>query len=311
VALANIDVIIQLIRNAGNPTQAKTGLLAQAWPLGHVTSMLDCVGDEKDIARPEWLEAKFGIHNGEYHFTEQQAQAILDLRLQKLTGLEHDNLLNEYKELLNAIHELQKILSDPDRLLEVIREEFLSIKAQYHDPRRTEIKINTADIHLEDLIPQEDVVVTLSHQGYIKYQPLSDYEAQHRGGKGKSAARTKDEDFIERLLVANTHDNILCFSSRGRLYWLKVYQLPEASRGARGRPIVNLLPLNPDERITAILPIKNYETGHNVFMATACGVVKKIALSEFSRPRSTGIYTLNLDDGDELIGVDLTDGTMK
>ncbi|ASV33277.1 DNA topoisomerase (ATP-hydrolyzing) subunit A [Candidatus Hamiltonella defensa] len=309
VALANIDVIIQLIRNAGNPTHAKTGLLAQAWPLGHVTSMLDCVGDEKDIARPEWLEAKFGIHNGEYHFTEQQAQAILDLRLQKLTGLEHDNLLNEYKELLNAIHELQKILSDPDRLMEVIREEFLSIKAQYHDPRRTEIKINTADIHLEDLIPQEDVVVTLSHQGYIKYQPLSDYEAQHRGGKGKSAARTKDEDFIERLLVANTHDNILCFSSRGRLYWLKVYQLPEASRGARGRPIVNLLPLNPDERITAILPVKNYETGQYVFMATACGVVKKIALLEFSRPRSTGIYTLNLDDGDELIGVDLTDGT--
>lgn len=193
--------------------------------------------------------------------------------------------------------------------MEVIREELEIIRDTYNDPRRTEITENTADINIEDLINQEDVVVTLSHQGYVKYQPLSDYEAQRRGGKGKSAARTKDEDFIDRLLVANTHDTILCFSSRGRLYWMKVYQLPEASRGARGRPIVNLLPLEQDERITAILPVREYEEGYNVFMATASGTVKKTPLQEFSRPRSAGIIAVNLNDGDELIGVDLTDGS--
>lgn len=193
--------------------------------------------------------------------------------------------------------------------MEVIREELVAIKEQYNDLRRTEITANTSDINIEDLINQEDVVVTLSHQGYVKYQPLSDYEAQRRGGKGKSAARIKEEDFIDRLLVANTHDTILCFSSRGRLYWMKVYQLPEASRGARGRPIVNLLPLEPNERITAILPVREYEEGCHVFMATASGTVKKTALTEFSRPRSAGIIAVNLNEGDELIGVDLTDGS--
>ncbi|WP_033570154.1 DNA topoisomerase (ATP-hydrolyzing) subunit A [Dickeya undicola] len=307
IALANIDPIIELIRHAATPAEAKSALVAQAWALGSVAAMLERAGD--DAARPEWLEPEFGIHEGKYHLTEQQAQAILDLRLQKLTGLEHEKLLDEYKELLAQIAELLFILRSPERLMEVIREELMAIREQYNDARRTEITHNSADINIEDLISEENVVVTLSHQGYVKYQPLSDYEAQRRGGKGKSAARIKEEDFIDRLLVANTHDTILCFSSRGRLYWLKVYQLPEASRGARGRPIINLLPLEQDERITAILPVREYEEGMNVFMATASGTVKKTALTEFSRPRSAGIIAVNLNDGDELIGVDLTDGS--
>ncbi|KMW71966.1 DNA gyrase subunit A [Photorhabdus luminescens subsp. luminescens] len=306
VALANIDPIIELIRLAPTPAEAKAALIAKPWELGSVAAMLERAGD--DAARPEWLEPQYGVHEGKYYLTEQQAQAILDLRLQKLTGLEHEKLLDEYRELLTLIGELLFILENPERLMEVIREELLAIKAQYSDARRTEITENTADINIEDLINQEDVVVTLSHQGYVKYQPLSDYEAQRRGGKGKSAARIKEEDFIEKLLVANTHDTILCFSSRGRLYWMKVYQLPEASRGARGRPIVNLLPLEQDERITAILPVREYEEGLYVFMATASGTVKKTALQDFSRPRSAGILAVNLNEGDELIGVDLTDG---
>jgi DNA gyrase subunit A len=307
IALANIDPIIELIRSASTPSEAKTALIARSWALGNVAAMLQAAGD--DAARPEWLEPQYGIHDGQYYLTDQQAQAILDLRLQKLTGLEHEKLLDEYKELLSEIAELLHILQNPERLMEVIREELEAIKTQYSDKRRTEITVNTADINIEDLINQEDVVVTLSHQGYVKYQPLSDYEAQRRGGKGKMAARIKDEDFIDRLLVANTHDTILLFSSRGRLYWMKVYQLPEASRGARGRPIINLLPLEANERITAILPVREYEEGRHVFMATASGTVKKTSLTEFSRPRSAGIIAVNLNDGDELIGVDVTDGS--
>lgn len=307
VALANIDPIIELIRKASTPAEAKAGLIAQSWNLGNVAAMLERAGD--NAARPEWLEDQFGVHDGKYFLTEQQAQAILDLRLQKLTGLEHEKLLEEYRDLLKQIEELLYILRSPDRLMEVIREELEAIRDIYNDVRRTEITENTADINIEDLISQEDVVVTLSHQGYVKYQPLTDYEAQRRGGKGKSAARIKEEDFIERLLVANTHDTILCFSSRGRLYWMKVYQLPEASRGARGRPIVNLLPLEPNERITAILPVRDYEEGYFVFMATASGTVKKTPLQDFSRPRSAGIIAVNLNEGDELIGVDLTNGS--
>ncbi|VTN10510.1 DNA gyrase subunit A [Raoultella terrigena] len=247
--------------------------------------------------------------DGQYYLTEQQAQAILDLRLQKLTGLEHEKLLDEYKELLEQIAELLHILGSADRLMEVIREELEAMRETVRRPGvAPKSPPTTADINIEDLINQEDVVVTLSHQGYVKYQPLTDYEAQRRGGKGKSAARIKEEDFIDRLLVANTHDTILLFSSRGRLYWMKVYQLPEASRGARGRPIVNLLPLEANERITAILPVREYEEGVNVFMATASGTVKKTALTEFSRPRSAGIIAVNLNEGDELIGVDLTNG---
>lgn len=306
IALANIDPIIELIRNAPTPAAAKEGLLSQPWQLGNVEAMLAAAG--VDAARPEDLDENLGIRGGVYHLSEAQAQAILDLRLQKLTGLEHEKILDEYKSLLDVIAELLHILHSPARLMEVIREELEKIKAQYNDPRRTEITASSGDINLEDLINPEDVVVTLSHEGYVKYQPLSDYEAQRRGGKGKSATKMKDEDFIEKLLVANTHDTILCFSSRGRLYWLKVYQLPQASRGARGRPIVNLLPLEENERITAILPVKEYAEDKFIVMATAGGLVKKTALTEFSRPRANGIIAVNLRDDDELIGVDITEG---
>ena len=306
IALANVDPIIELIRQAPNPESAKRELLARPWQLGHVAEMLAATG--VDAARPEDLDEQYGIRNGLYYLTDVQAQAILDLRLQKLTNLGHDEILDEYKKLLEAIGELLYILRSPERLMEVIREELEQIREQFNDPRRTEITAASGDINLEDLIAQEDVVVTLSHEGYVKYQPISDYEAQRRGGKGKSATKMKEEDFIEKLLVANTHDTILCFSSRGRLYWLKVYQLPQASRGSRGRPIVNILPLNENERITAILPVTAYEEDKFVVMATAGGIVKKIALTEFSRPRSSGIIALNLRDEDELIGVDITDG---
>ena len=306
IALANVDPIIELIRQAPNPESAKRELLARPWQLGHVAEMLAATG--VDAARPEDLDEQYGIRDGLYYLTEVQAQAILDLRLQKLTNLGHDEILDEYKKLLEAIGELLYILRSPERLMEVIREELEQIREQFNDPRRTEITAASGDINLEDLIAQEDVVVTLSHEGYVKYQPISDYEAQRRGGKGKSATKMKEEDFIEKLLVANTHDTILCFSSRGRLYWLKVYQLPQASRGSRGRPIVNILPLNENERITAILPVTAYEENKFVVMATAGGIVKKIALTEFSRPRSSGIIALNLRDEDELIGVDITDG---
>ena len=307
IALANVDPIIELIRQAPNPETAKRELIARPWQLGHVADMLAAAG--VDAARPEDLDEQYGIRDGLYYLTEVQAQAILDLRLQKLTNLGHDEILDEYKKLLEAIGELLRILRSPERLMEVIREELEQIREQFNDPRRTEITAASGDINLEDLIAQEDVVVTLSHEGYVKYQPITDYEAQRRGGKGKSATKMKEEDFIEKLLVANTHDTILCFSSRGRLYWLKVYQLPQASRGSRGRPIVNILPLGENERITAILPVTAYEEDKFVIMATAGGVVKKIALTEFSRPRSSGIIALNLRDEDELIGVDITDGS--
>ena len=306
IALANIDEIIEMIRNAQTPAIAKAELQEKGWSLGTVAAMLEATG--VDAARPEWLAENYGVRDGLYYLTEQQAQAILDLRLHKLTGLEHEKILDEYKELLSLIAELMRILESPERLMEVIREELEVIRDTYGDTRKTEITAASADIDIEDLINQEDVVVTLSHEGYVKYQPLSDYEAQRRGGKGKSATRMKEEDFIERLLVANTHDTILCFSSRGRLYWMKVYQLPLASRTARGKPIVNLLPLEANERITAILPVKEYSEDTFVFMATGDGTVKKTPLSAFSRPRSAGIIAVNLRDGDSLIGVDLTNG---
>ncbi|CAD6507426.1 DNA topoisomerase (ATP-hydrolyzing) subunit A [Candidatus Profftia tarda] len=306
IALSNIEPIIQLIRHAPNAVEAKAQLVAGAWRLGIVQSML-CRTDDQANYR-ELPGVKCGILNNHYYLTQKQAQAILDLRLQKLNALEHSKLLNEYKVLSEQITALNLIVQKPARLMEVIREELVAVRNQFGDARRTRITENTADIKIEDLISKEDVVVTLSHQGYIKYQPLTDYHAQRRGGKGKSAARIKEEDFIDRLLVTHTHDTILCFSSRGRLYWIKVYQLPEASSTARGRPIINLLPLEFSERITAILPIRSYKEGQNVFMATAQGIVKKISLINLSRPRSTGIIAVKLNDGDELIGVDLTDG---
>ncbi|UVK77657.1 MAG: DNA gyrase subunit A [Sodalis sp. Fse] len=307
IALANIYPIIELIRQAQTPAKAKARLVARPWALGTVFAILERTID--DAACPEWMKMSFGIRDGQYYLTERQAQAILDLHLQKLTGLEHEKLLDEYKGLLTQISELIQILQDPERLMEVIREELIAIKEQYNDPRRTKITSNCSDINIEDLINQEDVVLTLSHHGYVKYQPLTDYDAQRRGGKGKSAARIKEEDFIDHLLVANTHDTILLFSSRGRMYWIKVYQFPEASRGSRGRPIANLLPLETDERITAIMPVREYEEACQVFMATASGIVKKTSLTEFSRSRSAGIIAVNLNKGDELIGVDLTDGS--
>ena len=269
--------------------------------------MLEAAG--VDASRPDDLPAECGIHDNQYYLSDAQAKAILELRLHRLTGLEHEKIVDEYKQILVEIGELLHILNSSERLKEVLREELERVKNEFGDARRTEITAASGDINLEDLIAQEDVVVTLSHEGYVKYQPLTDYEAQRRGGKGKSATKMKEEDFIERLLVANTHDTILCFSSRGRLYWLKVYQLPQASRGSRGRPIVNILPLEENERITAILPISAYEENKFVLMATAGGIVKKTALTEFSRPRSNGIIAVNLRDEDELIGVDITDGS--
>jgi DNA gyrase subunit A len=306
LALSNIDEIIELIRRAPTPAEAKAGLLARGWDLGNVASMLERAGT--DAARPEWLEPQFGIRDGQYFLTEQQAQAILDLRLHRLTGLEHEKILNEYKGLLEAIAELMLILSSTERLMEVIREELETVRDAFGDARRTEITAATHDIDMEELIAREDVVVTLSHEGYVKYQLLNEYEAQRRGGKGKSATKMKEEDYIERLLVANTHDNILCFSTRGKTYRLKVYQLPLASRTARGKPIVNILPLEENERITAILPVSEFAEDKYIFMATGDGTVKKTPLTQFANVRSNGLIAVNLREDDSLIGVDITNG---
>ncbi|MFP3014587.1 MAG: DNA topoisomerase (ATP-hydrolyzing) subunit A [Arsenophonus sp.] len=303
IALENIDTIIEVIRQATTPNDAKFALIDHSWNLGEVASML-----ANSYNNLESLEHKCSVRDNKYYLTELQAQVILDLRLQKLTSLEHNKILDEYSNHIKQIDLLLNILISTERSTDVIREELKCIKVQYCDARRTEIAENKPDINIEDLINKADVVVTLSNHGYIKYQKLSVYETQHRGGKGKLATRIKEEDFIERLLVTNTHDTILCFSSRGRLYWMKVYQLPESSRCARGRPIVNLLPLEQNERITAILPVRKFDDTHYVFMVTASGTVKKTPLKYFSRPRSAGIVAVNLNDGDELIGVDLTVG---
>ncbi|OOF45414.1 DNA topoisomerase (ATP-hydrolyzing) subunit A [Rodentibacter trehalosifermentans] len=303
VARSNIDEMIAIIRNSKNREEAANAISSRSWALhSDIINLLDIT------ARPDELEEGLGIQGSQYYLSPAQVNAILELRLHRLTGIAFEEVVKEYQELLVKIADLLHILSSAERLMEVIREELEEVKSQFGDERLTEITTASGDIDLEDLIAQEDVVVTLSHEGYVKYQPLTDYEAQRRGGKGKSATKMKEEDFIEKLLVANTHDTILCFSSRGRLYWLKVYQLPQASRGARGRPIVNILPLQENERITAILPVSAYEEDKFVVMATAGGIVKKIALTEFSRPRSSGIIALNLRDEDELIGVDITDG---
>ncbi|MFY1027287.1 DNA gyrase subunit A [Actinobacillus seminis] len=305
VAQANIDKIIDLIRNSKTRAEAEQKLLDTKWSAGDSAQMLAFA---ERIKYPQGLPTKLGKEGNVYCLSEVQTKAILELQLHRLTSLEKEKIFDEYNEIIDIINEYLYILNSAERLKEVLCEELEKVKADFADKRRTEITTASSDINLEDLIAQEDVVVTLSHEGYVKYQPLTVYEAQRRGGKGKSATKMKEEDFIERLLVANTHDTILCFSSRGRLYWLKVYQLPQASRGSRGRPIVNILPLNENERITAILPITTYEENKFVIMATAGGMVKKIALTEFSRPRSSGIIALNLRDEDELIGVDITDG---
>lgn len=306
IALANIDPIIELIKSSTNRKESEEKLISQGWSLGNVADMLSAAGN--DAARPEWLEPQYGIRDGLYYLTAEQAKAIVDLQLYKLSGMEHEKILSEYKALLDLIAELMHILATPSRLMEVICDELVAIRDEFGDERRTEITNASHDLSLEDLICEEDVVVTLSHEGYVKYQVLSDYEAQRRGGKGKAATKMKEEDFIERLLVANTHDTILCFSDRGKLYWLKVFQLPLASRTARGRPIVNILPLESDERITAILPVREYADDKYIVMATASGTVKKTRLDAYSNQRANGIIALNLRDDDTLIGVDITDG---
>jgi DNA gyrase subunit A len=306
VALSNIDEIIELIKKSDSPAVAKAGLLDKDWPPGVVTEMLRRAGAE--ASRPEGLEAEYGLVGDVYRLTEKQAQAILDLRLHKLTGLEQDKIISEYREILDRIEDLLDILNRDERLKQEIRRELEEIRDEFADPRRTEIIVDHSDLTVEDLISEEDVVVTISHLGYAKAQPLESYSAQRRGGRGKAATRVKDEDFVEQMFAASTHDTLLCFSTRGKVYWQKVYQLPIGSRNARGRPMVNLLPLEENERITAILPVREYPEDRFIFFATASGKVKRTPLSSFSRPRANGIIALDLRDEDSLIGVKLTGG---
>ncbi|QLE96929.1 DNA gyrase subunit A [Neptunomonas phycophila] len=306
IALANIDEIIELIRQSPTPAEAKEGLVARAWDLGTVSAMLEQAGD--DACRPDDLEPQYGVHDSKYYLSPVQAQAILDLRLHRLTGLEHEKLIGEYKELLVKIAELLEILGSYTRLMEVIREELEAVTEEYGDERKTEIIASRQDLTVADLITEEDMVVTISHGGYAKTQPLTDYQSQRRGGKGRSVTAVKDEDFVEHLLIASTHDTILCFTNMGKVYWLKVYEIPQASRTARGRPIVNILPLVEGERISTILPVNEYSEDRFVFMATASGIVKKTSLVNFSRPRSSGLIAVDLLDDDALIGAAITEG---
>ena len=345
VALSNIDPVIELIKKSPTPAEAKERLLATGWESSAVEAMVERAG--ADACRPEDLPEQFGLRDGKYYLSPEQAQAILDLRLHRLTGLEHEKLLGEYQEILNQIGELIRILTNPQRLLEVIREELEQVRSEYGDARRSEIMASHADLTIADLIPEEERVVTISHGGYAKSQPLASYEAQRRGGKGKSATGVKDEDYVEHLLVANSHATLLLFSSKGKVYWLRTYEIPEASRTARGRPLVNLLPLDENERITAMLQVdlealrqqapedeeldeviehdevedlaegeeageaEEVVTGSFIFMATANGTVKKTPLVQFSKPRSSGLIALRLEEGDTLIAAAITDGSRE
>ena len=306
VALSNVDEIIALIKQSQTPPEAKQVLMAKAWRSQLVADMLQRAA--ADASRPDGLAANFGLVEGGYHLSDVQAQAILEMRLQRLTGLEQDKIVSEYKEVLLQITDYVDILAKPARITAIIVDEMNAIKQQYGDKRKSEIEHNPQDLDDEDLITPADMVVTLSHTGYIKSQPLADYSAQRRGGRGRQATATKEDDFIERLFIANTHDYILCFSSRGRVYWVKVYRVPQGSRTSRGKPVVNMFPLMEDEKITAILPVKQFDDGHYIFMATAQGTVKKTPLSAFANPRGKGIIAVELDEGDFLIGVAITDG---
>jgi DNA gyrase subunit A len=306
IALNNIDPVIELIKAASNPAEAKEKLQAIDWEAGAVSGMLERAGAE--MSRPDGLSEDVGMVGGKYRLSETQAQAILDLRLHRLTGLEQEKIISEYEDVLERIAEYLEILGNFERLMEVIREELIEIRDKYGDDRRTEIVQSYEDLTDEDLIAEEDMVVTISHSGYAKSQPLEDYSAQRRGGRGKSATKVKEEDFVESMFVANTHDTILCFSTSGKVYWKKVYMLPQAGRAARGRPLNNLLPLEEDEHITAVLPVREYAEDKFVFMAMADGVVKKTPLVDFSRPRASGIRAVDLDGDRRLVGVGITDG---
>ncbi len=306
VALTNIDEVIALIKAAASPAEAKVELVGRVWKPGAVTEMLKKAGNVS--AKPDDLEGEYGIIEAGYRLSPAQAQAILDLRLHRLTGLEQEKIVREYSTILDYIKDLSDILMNPDRLLAVIREELAEIREQYGDQRRSEIIEIHDDLTDEDLIPVEDLVVTISRGGYAKAQGLDSYQAQRRGGRGRAAAKVKGEDFIEKLFVANSHDSLLCFTSRGKVYWLKVYQLPRASRVARGRPMVNLLPLDSDERVNAVLPVRSFDADKYVFMATSTGTVKKTSLNAFSRPRANGIIAVDLRDEDRLVDVAITDG---
>jgi DNA gyrase subunit A len=306
VALANVDEIVELIKSSETPVIARERLLGRAWKSAMVEEMLARIDPE--FSRPVNIGPEFGLHADGYHLSEIQAQRILEMQLQRLTNLESDKIIGEYKDIMAKIADLLDILANPARITQIIREELTQIQEQFGDARRSAIVENAQDMSMEDLIKPEDMVVTLSHGGYMKAQPMDDYSAQKRGGRGKQAAGTKDEDFIEKMFVANTHDFILCFSNRGRLYWLKVYNVPQGGRNARGKPIVNLLPLEEGEKINALLPVKTFDDDHYVFMATSNGIVKKTPLSDFSRPRTAGIIAVGLDDGDFLIGASITDG---
>ncbi len=310
VALSNVDAVIELIKRAPTPADARRELSARTWPSELVAQMLGRVaaGDATLRFRPEGLPATVGLLAEGYRLTDVQAQAILDLRLQRLTGLEQDRIREEYGEVMAAIADLLDVLAKPARITAIITEELSSIRQEYGDRRRSEIVTVAEDISLEDLIAPQDMVVTFSHGGYVKSQPLADYRAQRRGGRGKMAAATKEDDFIERIFVAHSHDYLLCFSNRGRLYWLKVYEVPQGSRASRGKPMVNVFPFEEGEKITAVVPVKEFDENHFVFMATAKGTVKKTPLSEFSRPRPSGIIAVGLEEGDYLVDVALTDG---
>jgi len=307
VALSNVDEVIALIKAAPSPADAKRGLMARVWASPLVREMLDRSSAEQ--YRPEGLGADYGLKADGYRLSDEQAQAILELRLQRLTGLEQDKIREEYREVVALIADLLDILDKPARITTIIAAELRSVKEEFGDKRRTEIVTVAEDISIEDLIAPQDMVVTFSHGGYVKSQPLADYRAQRRGGRGKQATATKEDDFIERMFVAHSHDYLLCFSNRGRLYWLKVFEVPQGSRTSRGKPVVNMFPIEDGEKVTAVVPVKEFDEQHFVFMATAQGTVKKTPLAEFSRPRPSGIIAVNLDEGDYLVGVALTDGS--
>lgn len=308
VALSNIDPVIELIKSSDNATEAREKLVARSWRSENVTQMLEKAGP--NAAKPDELDEAYGLKDdGSYFLSAEQAQAILEMRLNRLTGLEQGRLLDEYKEIIGNISELLEILASQSRLMGIIREELVEIRDEYGDERQTEIIETMEDLTMEDMIPEQDMVVTLSHGGYAKTQPLDTYRAQRRGGRGKTASTVKDEDYIEHLMVANTHDTILCFTNRGKVFWLRVFQIPPASRTARGRPVINILPLDKDEKITAMLPVHQYTENEFIFMVTLNGTVKKTPLMDFARQRSTGLIAIELEEGNTLVSAAITDGT--